>query len=251
MSPLRLLALAATLFVALLTAAAPASARDRNHDRIPDRWEKRHHLSLKVNQARRDQDHDGLRNRGEFRAGLNPRKPDSDRDGIEDGDENAGTITSFADGVLTIALAGGGELSGGVDDRTEIECPPAAPTARASHDGDDEDDDSSGPGSGDRDDDDHSGPGRGGDDDDDHGDDDDGTPDQGGGNDDDDDQPTGGDDDGTPDQGGGNDDEGDDDDDASCGTDALVAGTRVREAELKLTSAGRFFREVELGRPAA
>jgi len=35
-----------------------------NHDHIPDRWEKRHHLSLHVNQARHDQDRDRLDNRG-------------------------------------------------------------------------------------------------------------------------------------------------------------------------------------------
>ena len=38
---------------------------DRNHDRIPDRWERANHLSLRVNQANRDQDHDGT-SRGEL-----------------------------------------------------------------------------------------------------------------------------------------------------------------------------------------
>src|SRR4051812_29888219 len=61
-----LLALAGMLLV-----TGSASAKDRNHDRIPDRWEKRHHLSLHHNQARRDQDRDGLKNRAEFRAGTN------------------------------------------------------------------------------------------------------------------------------------------------------------------------------------
>jgi hypothetical protein len=134
---------------ALLTLAAPAMARDRNHDRIPDRWERAHHLSLRVNQARRDQDHDGLNNRGEFRAGDNPRKADTDGDGIEDGAEHAGTITSFSGGMLTIKLDGGGTLSGLVTDATEIECDDAA---RASDSGD------GGPG-GDDTGDDHGGPG--------------------------------------------------------------------------------------------
>ena len=120
---------------ALLALASPALARDRNHDRIPDRWERAHHLSLKVNQARRDQDRDGLRNRGEFRAHLNPRDADSDDDGIEDGDEHAGQVASFSGGVLTISLAGGGTLTGKVDEQTEIECEDAA---RASHHGDDD-----------------------------------------------------------------------------------------------------------------
>ena len=54
---------------------------DHNHDRIPDRWEKRHDLSLKVKQHRRDQDSDGLKNRGEWRAKLDPRDDDTDDDG--------------------------------------------------------------------------------------------------------------------------------------------------------------------------
>ena len=66
--------------LALLALPAIAAARDRNHDHIPDRWEKRHHLSLHVNQAGRDQDRDHLRNRGEFEAGDNPRDNDSDND---------------------------------------------------------------------------------------------------------------------------------------------------------------------------
>jgi hypothetical protein len=105
-----------------LAAAAPAKARDRNHDRIPDRWEKRHHLSLKVKQARRDQDRDGLTNLGEYRAGLHPRDPDTDGDGTEDGDENAGRIVSFEGDVLTISLAGGGTLSAKVGEETRVKC---------------------------------------------------------------------------------------------------------------------------------
>src|SRR5262245_53546663 len=110
------LVLAASL---VLASFAAASGGDRNRDRIPDRWEKHHHLSLKHNQAKRDQDHDGLNNMGEFRAKLDPRDKDSDDDGIDDGDENAGKIASFANGVLTITLAGGGSLSATVNDDTE------------------------------------------------------------------------------------------------------------------------------------
>lgn len=135
---------AAAALVALLALPSLASARDRNHDRIPDRWEKRHHLSLGVNQARHDQDRDGLRNRGEFVARTDPRDPDTDNDGIgdgaeeksennpldpdtdndgtEDGDENAGTVASFDNGLLTIDLFGGGSVSGMVTDQTEISC---------------------------------------------------------------------------------------------------------------------------------
>lgn len=117
------LALGALALLAMPGLAA-AKARDRNHDHIPDRWEKRHHLSLKVNQARKDQDHDGLRNRAEFLAGDNPRNADTNGDGVPDGEENAGTIASFDEGTgkLTIDLFGGESLSGFVTEETEIEC---------------------------------------------------------------------------------------------------------------------------------
>ena len=121
----RNIALAVALCVTaslVLAGVVVARSGDRNHDRIPDRWEKRHHLSLKVKQHRRDQDGDGLKNRGEWRAKLDPRDDDTDDDGIEDGDENAGTIASFEGDVLTINLAGGGTLTALVTDRTEIEC---------------------------------------------------------------------------------------------------------------------------------
>ena len=123
----RVRVLAAGIIAALALLALPAAgvAKDRNHDRIPDRWEKRHNLSLKVNQAKRDQDSDGMRNRGEFRAGTNPRDADSDNDGTEDGAENAGTISSYTDGVLTISLYAGGEITGEVTDDTRVVCPPA------------------------------------------------------------------------------------------------------------------------------
>jgi hypothetical protein len=121
----RLLLLVALGLLALaLPGAAGAKARDRNHDRIPDRWEKRHHLSTRVNQARRDQDRDHLRNRGEFLAGTNPHDRDSDDDGIPDGEEHAGTIQSFdpSTGMLVVSLFGGGSVEGLVTEETEIEC---------------------------------------------------------------------------------------------------------------------------------
>lgn len=110
--------------LALLAMPSLAAAKDRNHDHTPDRWEKRHHLSLKVNQAHKDQDRDHLRNRAEFLAGDNPRDDDSDNDGVMDGEEQAGTIASFdtETGKLTIDLFGGESISGFVNEGTEIKC---------------------------------------------------------------------------------------------------------------------------------
>ena len=136
----RKIALAVALCVTaslVLAGAVVARGGNRNNDRIPDRWEKRHNLSLKVKQHRRDQDFDGLKNRGEWRAKLDPRDDDTDDDGIEDGDENAGTIAWFEDDVLTLNLAGGGTLSALVTDRTEVECDDDAGDDRG-HDGDDD-----------------------------------------------------------------------------------------------------------------
>jgi hypothetical protein len=77
------------LALALVSPAAAQAATDRNHDRIPDRWEREHHLSLRVDQSQRDQDHDGLRNRAEYRSHTDPRRRDSDRDGVPDAREDA------------------------------------------------------------------------------------------------------------------------------------------------------------------
>ncbi len=107
-----------------LGAIATASAKDVNHDRIPDRWERQHNLSLKVNQAKRDQDRDAINNRDEYRGGTDPREADSDSDGIDDGDEGAGTIAAWdpETGELTINLFGGDTVTGTVTDETEIQC---------------------------------------------------------------------------------------------------------------------------------
>jgi hypothetical protein len=139
-----LIAALGALAMLALPGAAAAKRADRNHDGIPDRWEKRHHLSLEVNQAHRNQDHEGLNNREEFENGTNPRaadtdndgltdaedieagddptNADTDNDGIEDGNEDAGTIVSFDGTTLTINLFGGGTMSGMVTESTEIKC---------------------------------------------------------------------------------------------------------------------------------
>ena len=192
-------ALAVMLAVAAsLMLAGGALAKDRNHDRIPDKWEKRHHLSLHHKQGGRDQDHDGLKNRGEFRAHLNPRDADTDNDGVDDGDEHPGEVKSFDGGMLTISLANGGTLTAAVTDDTEVECDDDAGDDRGHDDGDD----------------DHHG--------DHHGDDDAQSAHH---------------------------DPGDDDENEDCGTDALVAGAKVLEAELKVSNGEATWEKVELLSP--
>jgi hypothetical protein len=115
---------AAMVALVALSLPAAASARDRDRDHMPDRWEKKYGLNTHKNDARRDRDHDGLRNLAEYQANTNPSIDDSDGDGTEDGDEQAGTVKSFdpVTKTLTITLFGGGELTGLVTDATEIEC---------------------------------------------------------------------------------------------------------------------------------
>src|SRR5262245_421247 len=86
----RILIVLAAIAVAALVGPAAASAHgsgDRNHYGRPDSWEKKNHLSLKVNEANKDQDRDHLNNKQEFKLGTNPRKADTDGDGIKDGQE--------------------------------------------------------------------------------------------------------------------------------------------------------------------
>jgi hypothetical protein len=70
-----------------VTAAAAAAPRDRDHDGLPDRWERRHHLAVAKKSARSDPDRDRLSNLREYRLRTNPRRKDTDRDGLRDGVE--------------------------------------------------------------------------------------------------------------------------------------------------------------------
>lgn len=216
--------LAAALGLLVLALPTVASAKDRNHDHISDRWERSHNLSLKVNQAKRDQDRDKLVNRKEFVAGLDPHDADSDDDGVEDGAEGAGTITVWdpETGTLTIDDLVGGSTTGKVTSDTEVSC----------DNGDD---------NGDED-----GDNQGGDDDGDTGDDDSDTGD--------DDGDTGGDDKVATTQSGDDDpvgdDEGDDndetDDEQDCSVADLAVGETVQEADLELTGDGFVWEEIEI-----
>lgn len=211
------LALVAAAVLAMLALPGLAAAKDGNHDRIPDRWEKRHHLSTSVNQANRDQDGDHLRNRAEFLAGDNPRDDDSDDDGVIDGEEKAGTIQSFDQetGKLTIALFGGDTISALVTDQTRIRCedehsPDVSMHARH---GEEESGDDNG-GNGEEPGDDHGGGDNSGP----------GSSNSGRG-------PSGHDDNGTG---------------ANCTTSDLIVGATVQEAELELEHGTATFEEVEL-----
>lgn len=86
----RLIVVATAIIMILLLGAMPAMAKskDKNKNKIPDTWEKKYHLSLKVNQAKKDFDKDGLKNIDEYRCATNPRKKDTDKDGILDGQED-------------------------------------------------------------------------------------------------------------------------------------------------------------------
>jgi hypothetical protein len=227
----RLTTFAAAAFgvIAILALPGVAAAKDRNHDRIPDRWEHRHHLSTNVDQARRDQDHDGLRNRAEFLAGDNPRDRDSDNDGVVDGDENAGTIQSFdaESGRLVIDLFGGETISGLVTEGTEIKCEHehADDSIAMRHGEDEQGDDNGGRGEESGDDnggqgeapgDDNSGPGNGGED-----------------------NSGSGSNNSGPGRGG-------DEESTGCTGASLVAGAVVQEAELQLGNGAATFEEVEL-----
>jgi hypothetical protein len=90
--------------------AAMAKSHDRDHDGLPDKWEKKFGISTHRKSAKADPDKDGLNNLGEFRSHTNPRKADTngngindanddqDHDGVDNADEmNEGTNPSDAD----------------------------------------------------------------------------------------------------------------------------------------------------------
>jgi hypothetical protein len=140
----------------VLALPGPALARDRDHDALPDRWERRHHLSTSHGSANKDPDGDRVDNGNEYRertdprdrdsdgdgrrdgredpdrdrlsnaaedaTGNDPRDRDTDDDGVVDGRERAGVVLSYFGGVLTIDLANGGSVTGYVTEDTEIEC---------------------------------------------------------------------------------------------------------------------------------
>jgi hypothetical protein len=85
--------IALSLSVAGLLALAPEApavartARDRDHDGLPDRWEHRYHLSTARRSRAGDPDRDRVANAVEYRHRLSPRRWDTDGDGLSDGYE--------------------------------------------------------------------------------------------------------------------------------------------------------------------
>ncbi len=228
-----------------------ARAADRNRDGLPDKWEKRYKLSLKVNQAQRDQDADGVVNLSEYTGGTNPRKADSDNDGVDDGSEDVGRVLSFdaTTSVLKITDASGDTLSATVGEWTSIECvtdaaaspivgPMSASSAKRGEGPRGGSGENSGPNRDrDRDDDGDDHPGDG-DDGDDHPGDGDDYDDHPGDGDDYDDHP-------------GDEDPSDDDGEyVDCGTEVLIAGTVVHEAALRLSATGKQWVKIEIVLPA-
>ncbi|MBK5231625.1 MAG: hypothetical protein JJE13_01395 [Thermoleophilia bacterium] len=226
--------LAAILALVAVSLPSAASAKDRNHDKLPDKWEKANKLSLKKDQRKLDQDTDGLKNRGEFRSGTNPRDKDSDDDGTTDKKEKAGIISAYnAEAqTLTISLYAGGELTGSVSDETKVKCGDEASSDDESS-GDETSDRNSGPGSGD----DESGDDESGDDE---------SGDESG-------------DDGTADQG--PDDVGETEDghhgrhhsdrNGDCSLEDLAVDVEITEAEVSYTADGAVFKELEIVKVAA
>ena len=224
---------AAILALFVIVMPGTASAKDHNKDRIPDRWERSHKLSLKRDQRKLDQDTDGLRNRGEWLAGTNPRDKDSDDDGVNDLKEKAGVISAYDSetGDLTITLYAGGELTGSVTDETRVHCESEdVADDNGTDEGDDngtdesDDDGTDDQGSGESEDR-HGGPGSNGEGHDDHG----------------------------NGEGRGHDGEGpghEGDCGGDCSVDDLAERVEVTEAVVKYTASGKVFKELEIVVPA-
>jgi Right handed beta helix region/Bacterial TSP3 repeat len=75
------------VFVYIAATVSSSVPRDRDHDRMPDSWERNHQLAPTIPSAGRDPDGDRLSNRHELRLRTHPRQADTDRDHLRDGAE--------------------------------------------------------------------------------------------------------------------------------------------------------------------
>jgi hypothetical protein len=142
----------ALLLTTVFAAQASAAPKDRNHNAIPDAWEKAHGISVKKDRGNHDADGDGSRNRCEFQAKTDPNIADSDGDTIADGDEDTdgdgatdraesslrsscgkanthlqlrrGTVNSLTDGSLVITVKGGGTVTAPLSAKLRCEIKP-------------------------------------------------------------------------------------------------------------------------------
>ena len=72
------------IFACLCGAVTASASGDRDGDGLPDRWEKRYHLSPGKPSGKADPDRDHLSNRREYRLRTNPRNRDTDGDDYND-----------------------------------------------------------------------------------------------------------------------------------------------------------------------
>lgn len=61
---------------------------DKDHNKIPDDWQRKYHLGYGASVASKDNDKDGLKNLVEYQLKLNPTTKDTDKDKITDGKED-------------------------------------------------------------------------------------------------------------------------------------------------------------------
>ena len=118
------------LVLPFFAGTASGAQRDRDHDRLPDRWEKRYHLSTKKKSGKGDADRDGLRNRREYRLRTNPRKKDTDGDGLRDRAE----VRRYKTNPRKKDTDGDGfsdreEIRAGTNPRKAASHPPGSPSA--------------------------------------------------------------------------------------------------------------------------
>ena len=205
-------ALALLVFALPATAGAKRSHHKSRHHRVADRNHNgipdRWEHKFRVHKAAADPDHDGVANIGEFHNGTNPRDADTDNDGIKDGDDDANH-----DGIDDAD-----EQSGVIDSfdattgKLTVKLVNGDSLTGTVNSGTEIECEA--PATTRHDGEDNSGPGSGDDN-----------------------------------QGDDNDDQGENENEneGNCGTNALTQGTIVREAELRLTSAGAVFEEIQLG----
>lgn len=111
---------------------AAKHARDRDHDRLPDAWERRHRLSTRHRSTYGDPDRDRLSNLREYRARTDPRRADTDGDGLSDRAElirhHTDPRRADTDGD---GASDGAEVRAGTDPRKRGSAPPPSPASAA------------------------------------------------------------------------------------------------------------------------